>query len=113
MPHYMIAHVKVHDNSWIPEYVANVHNIVDRHGGKYLTRSGNITTLEGKECTDDLVAVLEFPSEEAMQAFMVDPEYRPYAESRIAGTDSQLIGLDTSDAAGTIPYLTGNDQRNS
>lgn len=105
----MIAHVKVNDNSWIPEYAAKVHDIVHRHGGKYLTRSGNITTLEGRECTDHLVAVIEFPTEEAMQAFMADPEYKPYAESRIAGTDSQLIGIDVSDAAGTISYLTGND----
>lgn len=105
MPHYMIAQVKAHNDSWIPEYAANVHGIVHRHGGKYLSRSGNVTTLEGKKSTADVVALIEFPSEEAMQAFMADPDYTPYQQARIAGTDSQLIGIDASDVAGTIPYL--------
>lgn len=106
MAHYMIAQVKVNDDSWMPEYAANVHGLVHRHGGKYLSRSGSVTTLEGKESTADVVALIEFPSEKAMQNFMADPEYAPYAQARISGTDSQLIGIDASDAAGSIPYLT-------
>ena len=45
MSHFLIAQVKVNDDSWIPDYAANVHNVADKHGGKYLSRSGNITTL--------------------------------------------------------------------
>ena len=106
MAHYLIAQVKVNDDSWIPDYAANVHDMVHRHGGKYLSRSGNITTLEGEECTADLIALIEFPTEDALNAFMADPDYAPYAKARQAGTDSQLIGIDATDAAGTIPYLT-------
>jgi uncharacterized protein (DUF1330 family) len=106
MAHYLIAQVKVNDDSWIPDYAANVHEIVHRHGGKYLSRSGNIKTLEGDESTADLVAVIEFPTEDAMDAFIADPDYVPYAKARQDGTDSQLIGIDASDAAGTISYLT-------
>ena len=108
MAHYLIAHVKVNDDSWIPDYAANVHDIVHRHGGKYLSRSGNVTTLEGKESTSDLIALVEFPTEEAMLEFMSDPDYAPYAEARKAGTDSQLVGIDAIDAAGTISYLLGD-----
>jgi uncharacterized protein (DUF1330 family) len=108
MAHYLIAQVKVNDDSWIPDYAAKVHEIVHRHGGSYLSRSGNITTLEGAESTADLVAVIEFPSGDAMQAFVSDPEYAPFAEARQNGSDSHLIGIDATDAAGTIPYLTGN-----
>lgn len=109
MPHYMIAQVKVNDDSWLPEYAAKVHGLVHRHGGKYLSRSGKVTTLEGKESTADVVALIEFPTEDAMHEFMADPEYAPYAQARIAGTESQLIGIDVSDAAGTIPYLATGD----
>ena len=109
MAHYLIAHVKVNDNSWIPDYAANVHDMVHRHGGKYLSRSGNSTALEGEAPAADLVALIEFPTEDAMNAFISDPEYAPYAKARQAGTDSQLFGIDASDAAGTIPYLTGDD----
>jgi len=106
MAHFLIAQVKVNDDSWIPDYAANVHDIVHRHGGKYLSRSGSITTLEGDESTANLVAVIEFPTESDMQAFVNDPDYAPYAAARQAGTDSHFIGIDATDAAGTIPYLT-------
>ena len=108
MAYYMIATVKVNDDSWIPEYAANVHDIVHRHGGKYLSRSGNVRTLEGQESTTDLIALIEFPSEDALNGFMADPDYAPYAKMRIDGTDSQLVGIDATDAAETIPYLTVN-----
>ena len=93
MAHYLIAQVKVNDDSWIPDYAENVHAIVHRHGGKYLSRSGSITTLEGKEFTADLVALIEFPSEDAMREFMSDPDYAPYAKARKMATESQLIGI--------------------
>ena len=109
MAHYLIAQVNVNDDSWIPEYAANVHDMVHRHGGRYLSRSGSVTTLEGNESTADLIALIEFPTEGAMLEFMSDPDYAPYAEARKAGTDSQLVGIDATDAAGTIPYLTGDN----
>ena len=105
MTHYLIAQVKVNDDSWIPDYAANVHDIVHRHEGKYLSRSGNIETLEGDESTANLVAIIEFPTGEALHAFVSDPDYAPYAEARQAGTDSHFIAIDATDAAGTIPYL--------
>ncbi len=106
MAHYLIAQVKVNDDSWIPEYAENVHDIVHGHGGKYLSRSGNITTLEGDESTANLVAVIEFPTSDALHAFVSDPAYAPYAKARQDGTDSHFIAIDDTDAAGSIPYLT-------
>ena len=41
---FLIADVKVTDDAWIPEYATQVHDIVAKHGGKYLSRSGNIET---------------------------------------------------------------------
>jgi hypothetical protein len=37
----------VTDDGWIPAYAASVHELVHKHGGKYLSRSGNVKTLEG------------------------------------------------------------------
>ncbi len=56
---YVIADVKVTDDSWIPEYAENVHEIVHRHGGKYLARSGNVTTVEGEGLDTTLIALLQ------------------------------------------------------
>lgn len=106
MANYLIAQVKVNDDSWIPEYAEKVHEIVHRHGGKYLSRSANITTLEGAESTASLVAIIEFPSADDLNAFVVDPDYAPFAKARQDGTDSHFIAIDATDVAGTIPYLT-------
>lgn len=106
MAHYLIAQVKVNEDAWIPEYAANVHRLVEKHGGKYLARSGNITKIEGDRCNADLVAVIQFPDMDSLQAFVTDPDYAPYAAARQAGTDSQTIVIDATDVAGTIPYLT-------
>ncbi len=105
MANYLIAQVKVNDDAWIPDYAANVHDIVHRHGGKYLSRSANIRTLEGTESTASLVAVIEFPTADALNDFVSDPEYAPYAKARQDGTDSHFIAIDATDVAGTIPYL--------
>ncbi len=102
---YLIADVKITDDSWVPEYTANVHDIVAKHGGKYLSRSGNITTIEGEGLDTTLIALIQFPSMEAVQAFAADPEYAPYGEARQKGSVSRFHVIDDTDLAGTIPYL--------
>ena len=102
---YVIADVKVTDDAWIPDYAANVHDIVHNHGGKYLSRSGNITTIEGEELETTLVALVEFPSMEAVQAFGNDPAYAKYRQARQAGSITRFRVIDDTDVAGTIPYL--------
>ena len=76
-----------------------------KHGGKYLARSGNITTVEGEGTGANVIALLEFPSMDALNAFVADPDYKPYADARIAGTVSTFEAIDDTDAAGSIPYL--------
>ena len=102
---YLIADVTVTDESWIPEYAEKVHDIVGKHGGRYLSRSGNITTIEGDPLDSTLIALIEFPSREALDAFVSDPNYAPYSEARQQGSISRLHVIDDNDIAGTIPYL--------
>ena len=102
---YVIADVKVTDDSWIPEYAEKVHDIVHRHGGRYLARSGNIATIEGEPSGETLVALIEFPSMDAVSAFGSDPDYTPFGAARKAGSVSHFRVIDDTDVAGTIPYL--------
>ncbi len=102
---YVIADVKITDDSWVPEYAAKVHDIVHKHGGKYLARSANITNLEGDPLDTTLIALIEFPDEESVKAFANDPAYAPYGNARQAGSVSKLNAIDATDVAGTIPYL--------
>lgn len=102
---FLIAQIKVTDDSWVPAYAAEVHKIVERHGGRYLARSGNVTTLEGPDKDATLIGILEFPSEEALRAFAADPDYAPHGEARRIGSVSEFHMIDDTDIAGTIPYL--------
>ncbi len=102
---YLIADIKVNDDSWIPDYAANVHKLVEKHGGRYLSRSGNIETLEGEAKESTLIAILEFPTRAALDEFATDPEYAPYGQARQAGSESSFRVIDDTDIAGTIPYL--------
>jgi len=105
MTAFLIADVTVTDDSWIPDYAAKVHDIAAKHGGRYLARSGNITTIEGDPLESTLVALIEFPSRDALDAFVADPEYAPYKMARQEGSISRFHVIDNTDIAGTIPYL--------
>jgi uncharacterized protein (DUF1330 family) len=102
---YLIADVKITDDKWVPGYAASVHDLVHKHGGKYLARSGNVQTLEGKARDTTMIALLEFPSAAAVEAFAGDPAYAPFAAARQRGSESRLELIDNSDLAGTIAYL--------
>ena len=101
----MIADITVTDDGWVPEYAGNVHKLFEKHGGKYLSRSGNIETLEGEANGSTLIAILEFPSRAALDAFAADPEYAPNVKARQAGSLSNFRVIHDTDIAGTIPYL--------
>lgn len=102
---YVIADIKVTDGKWIPDYAASVHEIVHKHGGRYLARSGNVTTLEGRPLDTNLIALIEFPSAAAVKAFATDPVYAPFAAARRDGSESRLQLIDDTDLVGTIAYL--------
>lgn len=105
MTAFLIASVLVKDDKWVPEYAAKVHGIAAKHGGKYLSRSGNIDILEGDPQEATLIALIQFPNKEAAMAFATDPEYAPFGKARQDGSESRFQLIDDTDLAGTIPYL--------
>ncbi len=102
---YVIAEIEVTDEGWIPDYAAKAHEIVHKHGGKYLSRSANIEILEGSPPPTTLIAILEFPNSEAVKSFATDPDYAPLGSARQAGSNSRFRLIDDTDVAGTISYL--------
>jgi uncharacterized protein (DUF1330 family) len=102
---FLIADITVTDGAWVPDYAAQVHQLVERHGGRYLSRSGHVEQLEGDQPESTLVALLQFPSRQAVMEFAADPDYAPFAKARQAGSASRFRLIDDTDLAGTIPYL--------
>lgn len=102
---YLIADIKITNDGWVPEYASNVHKLVEKHGGRYLSRSGNIETIEGAAKDSTLIAIIEFPTREALDGFATDPDYAPYGQARQSGSVSNFHVIDDTDIAGAIPYL--------
>jgi uncharacterized protein (DUF1330 family) len=102
---YLIADIKVTNDGWVPEYAASAHEFVHKHGGKYLSRSGNVKTLEGNPLDTTLIAVMQFPSAQAAEDFVNDPGYAPYVAARRRGSESRFQLIDDTDLAGTLAYL--------
>jgi len=102
---YVIADIQITDPIWVSDYAASVHDLVAKHGGKYLSRSGNVKTLEGDPLETTLIALMAFPTPAAVEAFVGDPDYAPYVVARQEGSNSRFQMIDDTDLAGTIPYL--------
>ncbi|QWG12050.1 DUF1330 domain-containing protein [Bradyrhizobium sediminis] len=105
MTAFLITDIKVTDDKWVPDYAASVHDLVHKHGGKYLSRSGNVKTLEGTPLDTSLIAIMAFPTAKAAESFVTDPAYVSYAAARRDGSESRFQLIDDTDLAGTIPYL--------
>ena len=93
MSAYVIASIDLHDSDEYAEYVANVPAIIQRYGGRYLVRGGNVTVQEGSWSPARFV-VIEFPDRAAAEGFYEDPEYAPYRALRQRISDSSVIIAD-------------------
>ena len=98
MAYYSILEVTPINEDWIPEYVPSTSALVSQHGGTYLARTPNHTRLEGEGEDPALLAIIEWPSKEAAEAFMNDPAYRPHLEARTAGSVSHHFLVEGKDA---------------
>ena len=93
MSAFFIGLIKSHDDVWIADYVAAVPGLISRHGGEMICRSAQFVRYEGEGVEPDYVVVLKFPSMEAVDAFMNDPDYEPLKDARIAGATSDIFAI--------------------
>jgi len=101
MPAFVVARMTVHDPEKLREYAELAPPFVARYGGKYLTRGGVLTCLEGTSC-EDRVVISEWPNKAAAKAFFADSEYREVAKIREAASTIQMLivqdGIEYTDA---------------
>ena len=90
MAAYVLVDIEVTDAEPYADYRRQVPPIVEKFGGKYLVRGGDMETLEG-DWTPRRLVVLEFPSVEKAKQFYDSEEYRPLKDLRISSTDSKMV----------------------
>ncbi len=102
---YVVATIKVHDPETYRRYTAQVPALVARHGGKFLTRGGGLTTDEGEPFTDRMV-IIEFPDRAHAEAWSADPDYAPVRALRQSASTGRLVFQDgVTDSANPNPNV--------
>ncbi len=100
MRYYAVAEIDVTDPSWIRDYVANVTGMVERRGGRYLSRTGRIEKIEGERTAPQAIVLIEWPSKEVADEFYESEEYRPYREARRQGAGNEFLLVAGEDVNG-------------
>lgn len=93
MAAYLIANLDVKDPQAFAEYRSKVTPLIERYGGRYLVRGGEMLQLEGNLPLHRLV-VLEFPSMAAAQRFYDSPDYRSVMQIRLNCASSDVVLVD-------------------
>ena len=76
---YSISSITVKDWDTYREYMKHVPAIIEKYGGRYLVRGGEIIS-DDTSWQPERVVILEFPDLAQMKAFRDSDEYKPVAE---------------------------------
>ena len=98
MPAYLVARIRVTDPEKYRGYMALSPAAIEKHGGRFLARGGEIVTLEG-EPEERRVVIVEFPSLEAARTFYDSPEYREARAAREGAAEAQFFVVEGLEAA--------------
>lgn len=93
MPAYMLARINVKDPAQYEEYKALAPIAIKKYGGEYLTRGGEMETLEGPEETMRVV-ILKYPDMATARAFYDSPEYKKARDARAGAAEGQFVILE-------------------
>ncbi len=94
MAAYFIVNLEVKDREAFERYRAGVPAVIEKHGGRYLVRGGELHPVEGGDLGLKRLVVLEFPSLEAARRFYGSPEYAPLLRLRQESAASDIVPVE-------------------
>ena len=90
---YVLSEIAPHDRDAYRDYLQNVLPIIERHGGRIVVSPFvPAKAVEGRALEGNL-AIIEFPSPEARDAFWNVPGYQPWKTLRQANATSRIIHI--------------------
>ena len=92
MTAYYIAQHEIADQAGFADYLKQTIPFIEKHGGRYLTKTGTHEMLEGER--PSRVVIAEFPDKQAIKAWYGDPGYRPLIAMRHAVARSVMIAIE-------------------
>ena len=90
MAAYLVAQVRIDDPETYQRYREAVPALVDRFGGRFLVRGGELEVLEGAWPLPRLV-IIEFQSRDAARLFYESPEYQKILPLRQQASQGNVI----------------------
>jgi uncharacterized protein (DUF1330 family) len=90
---YILAEVEITNAEGYKAYSTMVPATIEKFGGKFLSRGGTNTPLEGDWAQRRRV-ILEFPTVDAARNWYNSPDYEKPKALRIANSNSRLLLLE-------------------
>ena len=95
MPAYLVAQLKVHDPAMFQRYREAVTPLVDRFGGRYRVRGGELDVLEG-DWPYPRLTIIEFQSRDAARLFYDSLEYQKILPLRQNSADGTVVIVESA-----------------
>lgn len=90
MAAYVLAQVDVHDPEGFERYRDKVPATIEKYGGRYIVRGGDITPLEGTPPAPRVV-IIEFADRDAANAWYFSPEYQEILPTRLKAANGVAL----------------------
>ena len=90
MPVYLIIEITILDQELYAEYSTQVMALVERYGGRYLIRGGEVVSVTGAWRPERIVLV-QFETRDLVEDFLASPEYQALIPLRQRASSSRAI----------------------
>ncbi len=90
---YLIARVQVTEWEQYREYMKATPAAIEKYGGRFVVRGGEVITLEGPRETGRVV-IIEFPSLDQAKAFYHSEEYARAKKLREGAATGQFLAIE-------------------
>ena len=94
MSGYVIANINVKNSEAYKEYVGKVKPIVEKFGGKYLTRGGHMEVILDELWSPTRMVLVKFPNLEKAKEWLNSPEYAEVAKMRLENSVGTFVLLE-------------------
>jgi uncharacterized protein (DUF1330 family) len=96
MKAYVVVDIQIHDPARYEEYKRLAAPSVRAFGGRYLSRGGAVTRMEG-DWTPNRFVLLEFPSAARAKEWWSSELYRPIKAIRHATATTDMVLVEATD----------------
>ena len=93
MSAYLIVDIDLRDSKRYETYKQAVPKLIEKHGGEYLVRGGDVEIMEGTWEPRRLV-ICRFPGRQAIRELFDDPEYQPLKALRQEVASSNIVAVE-------------------